>query len=68
MKEESEKSWLKIQHSESGDCGIQSHYFMANRWGNNIMSEKLNFWPLKSMQMVSASIKLKDAYFLEEKL
>ena len=33
VKEESEKSWLKTQHSESKDHGIQSHYFMANRWG-----------------------------------
>ena len=29
------KSWLKIQHSENKDHGIQSHHFMANRWGNN---------------------------------
>ena len=25
------KSWLKAQHSENKDRGIQSHYFMANR-------------------------------------
>ena len=24
------KSWLKTQHSENGDHGIQSHYFTAN--------------------------------------
>ena len=29
------KSWLKTQHSENEDHGIQSHHFMANRWGNN---------------------------------
>ena len=29
------KSWLKIQHSENKDHGIQSHHFMANRWGNS---------------------------------
>ena len=28
------KSWLKAQHSENLDHGIQSHHFMANRWGN----------------------------------
>ena len=28
------KGWLKAQHSESEDHGIQSHHFMANRWGN----------------------------------
>ena len=26
------------------------------------------FWALKSLQMVTAAMKLKDAYFLEEKL
>ena len=35
VKEESEKSWLKAQHSENEDHGIWSHYFMANRWGNS---------------------------------
>ena len=31
VKEESEKSWLKAQHSENEDHGIRSHHFMANR-------------------------------------
>ena len=35
VKEDSEKSWLKAQHSENEDHGIQSHHFMANRWGNS---------------------------------
>ena len=34
VKEESEKSWLKAQHSENEDHGIRSHHFMASRWGN----------------------------------
>ena len=29
------ESQLKTQHSEKEDYGIQSHHFMANRWGNN---------------------------------
>ena len=29
------KNWLKAQHSEN-DHGIQSHHFMANRWGNSV--------------------------------
>ena len=29
------KSWLKTQYSKNKDHGIQSHHFMANRWGNN---------------------------------
>ena len=35
------KSWLKIQHSENKDHGIQSHHFMVNRWGNNGNSDRL---------------------------
>ena len=31
VKEESEKSWLKAQHSENEDHGIWSHHFMGNR-------------------------------------
>ena len=30
VKEESEKVWLKAQHSENEDHGIRSHHFMAN--------------------------------------
>ena len=36
VKEESEKGWLKAQHSENEDHGIWSHHFMANRWGNSV--------------------------------
>ena len=36
VKVESEKSWLKAQHSENEDHGIQSHHFMGNRWGNSV--------------------------------
>ena len=43
VKEESEKKWLKTQHSENEDHGIQSYHFMANRWGNNGNSERLYF-------------------------
>ena len=28
-------SWLKTQHSENEDHGIQSHHSTANKWGNN---------------------------------
>ena len=35
------KSWLKTQHSKSKNHGIQSHYFMVNRWGNNGNSDRL---------------------------
>ena len=35
VKEESGKSWLKVQHSENEDHGIWSHQFMTNSWGNS---------------------------------
>ena len=69
VKEESEKSWLKAQHSENEDHGIWSHHFMANRWGNNGNRDRLYFGALQNqLQMVTAAMKLKDAYSLEEKL
>ena len=66
VKEESEK-WLKAQHSENEDHGIWSHHFMGNRWGNSGSSVRLFFWAPKSLQMVTAAMKLKDACFLEGK-
>ena len=63
------KNWLKTQHSKNKDHGIQSHHFMTNRWGNSGNSVRLLFfWAPKSLQMVIAAMKLKDAYSLEEKL
>ena len=26
------KNWLKTQHSENEEHGLQSHHFMENRW------------------------------------
>ena len=48
VKEENEKKWLKTQHSENKDHGIQSHYFMANGWGNNVNSDRLYFLGLQN--------------------
>ena len=48
MKEESEKGWLKAQHSENEDHGIQSHHFMGNRWGNSGNSVRLYFFGLQN--------------------
>ena len=45
VKEESENT-LKAQSSENYDHGIQSHHFMANRWGNNGNSQTLDFFGL----------------------
>ena len=62
VKEESEKVGLKLN--------IQNiHHFMGNRWQNSGNSVRLYFWGApKSLQMVTAAMKLKDAYSLEGKL
>ena len=62
------KSSLKAQHSENEDHGIRSHHFVGNRRGNSGKSVRLCFWPPKSLQIVTAAMKLKDIYSLEEKL
>ena len=54
------KRWLKTQHS---DHGIWSHHFMTNRWVNSG-----NSGAPKSLQMVTAAMKLQDACSLEETL
>ena len=68
VKEESEKVGLKL-NEENEDHGIWSHHFMGNRWGNSGNSVRHYFGGApKSLQMVTAAMKLKAAYFLEEKL
>ena len=67
VKEESEKVGLKLN--------IQKTKIMASgpitSWqidGETIETETLFFGAPKSLQMVTAAMKLKDAYSLEEKL
>ena len=43
VKEGSEKSWLKTQHSKNEDHGTQSYHFMANRWGKCGNSDRFYF-------------------------
>ena len=65
VKEESEKAGLKLNIQ----LGIWSYHFMANRWENNGKQwETLFSWAPKSLRMVTAAMKLKDACSLEEKL
>ena len=47
VKVESEKSWLKAQHSENEDHGIRSHHFLGNRWGNSGNSVRLYIFGLQ---------------------
>ena len=65
VKEESEKVCLKLN--------IQKTNIMASSpitsWQiDGEMCQTLFFWAPKSLQMLTAAIKLKDAYFLEGKL
>ena len=46
VKEECEKAGLKLNIHENH--GIQSHHFMANRWGNNGNSVRLHFSGLQN--------------------
>ena len=43
------------------------HHFVANRWGKKGNSDRLFFWAPKSLQMVTAAMKLKDTCSLEKK-
>ena len=69
VKEESEKVGLKLNIQKTKIMPSASHHFMGNRWGNSGNSVRLYFLGApESLQMVTAAMKLKDAYSLEEKL
>ena len=42
------KTWLKMQHSKNEDHGIWAHHFMASRWRNNGISDRLYFFRLQN--------------------
>ena len=66
VKEESEKTGLKLNISKNEDHGIWSHHFMqidGEMWKQCQISFS---WPPKSMQTVTAAMKFKDACSLEE--
>ena len=48
VKEESEESWLKTQHSKTKDHGIWSHHFIANRRGKSGSSDRFYFLELQN--------------------
>ena len=67
VKEESKKVGLKLNIQKTH--GIWFHHFMGNRWGKQWKQcQTLFFGAPKSLQMVIAAMKLKDAYSLEGKL
>ena len=67
VKEESERVGLKL-NIEKTKIMASSPITSWQRRGNNGNSERLFSWVPKSLQMVTAAKKLKDACFLEEKL
>ena len=70
-KEESEKSGLKlnIQKTKVMASGPITSWQIDGETGETVETvADFIFWALKSLQMVTAAMKLKDAYFLEGKL
>ena len=59
VKEESEKAGLKLN--------IQNTKIMANWRGQQWKLADFIFWAPKSLQMMTAAMKLKEVYSLEEK-
>ena len=67
VKEESEKVGLKLNIQEIKIMASGPITSWQTDWGNN-GNRDLFFWAPKSLQMVTAAMKLKDACSLEEKL
>ena len=67
VKEESEKVSLKlnIQKTKIMASGPITSWEIGKQWKQ---CQTLFFWAPKSLQMVTAAMKLKDAYSLEGKL
>ena len=68
VKEESEKTGLKLNIQKIKNMAsvpITSWQTLGKQWKQ---WQTLFFWSPKSLQMVTAVVKLKDAYSLEEKL
>ena len=68
VKEESEKVGLKLNIQKTkimASSPITAWQIMGKQWKQ---CQTLLFWAPKSLQMVTAAMKLKDAYSLEEKL
>ena len=68
VKEKSEKVRLKFNIQKTKIMASGPITPWANKWGNSGNSDRLFFSAPKSLQMVTAVMKLKDIYSLEEKL
>ena len=68
VKEESEKNWPKTQHSKNEDHGIQSYYFMSNKWGNKRNSDRFIFLGSKITVDCDCCHEIKRCLLLERKV
>ena len=64
VKEKSEKTGLKLNIQRNTDHGIQSDHFMANRWGNNVNSERFYFLGLQNHCRCDCSHEIKKHLLL----
>ena len=62
------KSWLKTEHSENKYHGIQSNHLMQIDGETMEIVTDFILGAPKSLQMVTAAMKLKDVCSLEEEL
>ena len=67
VKEESEKTGLKLNIQKNEDHGISSLHFMANRWGNNGSSDRLYFLGLQNHCNGDGSSEIKRHLLLRRK-
>ena len=65
VKEENEEAGLKLNIQKTK---IKASSPITSWWGNNENSDRLIWGASKSLQMVTAAMKLKDTCSLEEKL
>ena len=64
VKAECEKFGLKLNIQK---LKMMANHFMASRWGNNGNRDRLFSWAPKSLWMLTAAMKLKDACSLGKK-
>ena len=64
VKEQSEKAGFKL-NIQKMKIMASVHHFMANKRGKNGNNDRLFSWAPKSLQLVTAAMKLKDACSLE---
>ena len=68
VKEESEIASLKLNIEKNLDHGIQSHHFMANRWGKSGNGEFVFSWTPRSLQIGDCNHEIKRCLLLGRKV